>query len=173
MWDFPRSGIEVESPALGGTCDLRELLRVPLRSQGYCAVWRAPHPQSPLSSAGRSGLWPFSGIFPERGPASGLLSCEAASAGSCHSEELLLDDTRVHRRDGAYTGRACGCPWPLAGKCPPIAVMWAEAREALRECPPAPQEDSRAPRLPSAPASQRSLQRSSMESSASEPPVPL
>ena len=112
-------------------------------------------------------------LFPERGPASGLLSCEAASAGSCHSEELLLDDIRVHRRDGAYTGRACGCPWPLAGKCPPIAVMWAEAREALRECPPAPQEDSRAPRLPSAPASQRSLQRSSMESSASEPPVPL
>ena len=72
---------------------------------------------------------------PGRGPASGLLSCEAASAGSCHSEELLLDDTRVHRRDGAYTGRACGCPWPLAGKCPPTAVMWAEAREALRECP--------------------------------------
>lgn len=48
-------------------------------------------------------------------------------------EELLLDDTRVHRRRSLH-GRARGCLWPLAGKCPPIAVTWAEAREGLGEC---------------------------------------
>ena len=33
---------------------------------GHCSA--PPHPQSPLSSAGRSGLWPFSGTGGRKGP---------------------------------------------------------------------------------------------------------
>ena len=51
-------GSVVRAPRCGGS--------VEAAGSGHCSA--PPHPQSPLSSAGRSGLWPFSGTGGRKGP---------------------------------------------------------------------------------------------------------
>ena len=82
-----------ECRLLGVTCacDLRELLRVPLRSQGYCAVWRGQSVKNP--PAMQETPVRFLGWEDplEKGKASHSSLVPPGLAGTIHSASLLFE----------------------------------------------------------------------------------